>query len=547
MNRNIERKSKLSAQLETTAKKLLREFGPEYVAAKQVTEQFNKFAAEIYEEQRILREFITDPANATGLFFHDTPPDHVFNLGILTIVIVDSNWNWLLPSGYLRETLLSSKEVSVHPSVFSALDKAVLEPNLRHVLLLSPTSLLPLIGQDGDPEGDNRDIASSFYLSASDRKWFLEAFARWQQEEIDRCACMAYASSFVSGSGWVAPLVTDDSDADAAGWNSERSKITQIAVGGLCVRPTSVFVFSDKRHIRGTSKSCRFESVLDFVTSELSFWVLSSVNLVPFDAITQENAKPACYQLSNIRYDNPVLNISVGPIVSKVSHKSASVVVESVKDGYVTAIACDQITGSASEITRYFSGGLVDVFHFEDLVPGRAYEVLLFPGNASATEKRLKLSKFRGTFTTPCSNNERSATKDILLQAKGPSKSKNVPIATSTSGYPFIRDFSSDCFRIILLGANRPLWTWNFVNTNIACTSVPPTVKSTSIVTNADLKDLNRLFLLEGSRLTSDVTEMCSRAWKESPDVVIHLGHNVDITSMLQKVNELRRFTIYCV
>ena len=490
----------------------------------------------------------TDPLRATGTWYDKYPPDVILHVGTLSLVLIDSNWNWLLPSGGIREVAMSSKEVGVHPSIFQSLESLLTGPGLaggllKQVIVLTP-SALPLIGDDGDPVGDNRHLPSAFSLSSSDRKWLFRTLSRWQQEELNHCVLVACASEQASGSGYIVPLLaSSDEDEGTDSWDIDRCKLSQLSVGGLSQRPLSTFVFTDKRSLTGTSKSCGFQSVLDFVSSELSFWDVQLRDVVPFDEVTSRNAIPAQFTVCNIRSDVGDLDLSIGPVVGKITSSSVVVLLESAKNGYIAAVVYDQITSQSFETCKYMKSGIPDTFYFDGLVSGRAYEVMFFPGNCSAAQKRMKLSKYKGSFCTRW-DGEKTPDSSLAMGRLFPiNSSSTLPVSSlssvSASAAPkskgaaqaFPRDSTADTFRIVLLGANRPFWSWGSSNLHIASSS-----SSSSSSIEEELKDIDRMFLLEGAGLCKDVSDLCCRCWSESVDLVIHLGFNVDPTTLLQKV-----------
>ena len=91
--------------------------------------------------------------------------------------------------------------------------------------------------------------------------------------------------------------------------------------------------------------------------SESSFWDVSTVHTKPFNESTGEATVPAHYTLSNVKMESKTVEISIGPIIGKVTTSSVCILIESAKDAYLAVSVMDQTTGRGYEMSRYFIWG----------------------------------------------------------------------------------------------------------------------------------------------------------------------------------------------
>ena len=74
------------------------------------------------EEERNLREILTDFDLATGKWTDEHPNEVVLSLGSSLLVLIDTNWGWLTKDGNIQHGEWPIRDVGLHPRTFASLD-----------------------------------------------------------------------------------------------------------------------------------------------------------------------------------------------------------------------------------------------------------------------------------------------------------------------------------------------------------------------------------------------------------------------------------------
>ena len=171
---------------------------------------------------------------------------------------------------------------------------------------------------------------------------------------MTHAALLLSANTDFCGHGWVFPKIpqeinsqseslavtngsestdkTMDKSLEDMGWNIERSRLRHVAVGGMSMNPR---LYMQPSHTGMTSlcssdSHIGFDSEFTFTSGFRSFWDITVFHPTHYNSDTKVLGKPAGFNLKNVSSKDPPLQLSIGPVIGKVTTSTAAVLVESV-------------------------------------------------------------------------------------------------------------------------------------------------------------------------------------------------------------------------
>jgi len=582
----LQTKELLLSHLTKTHKKIVREFGEEYKASERVAERSKFVQLEVDELQQKLRDLLEESSVIISSV-KEPPNGACLDLGGLVLVLIETAWGWLGRDG-LAMTLYN-RDIPISAAISSQLDMHLLEggeessekvtvkAQLRTVICacaasLLPTQVLPPLLAPDEPQ--------PFKPASLDTGKFLRSLALWQQRMPERAVLLASACQAYSTDGFASPYVPNndaagggqaeskESGKELEGWNGDRCKLRLVLVGPM----------DKKSKPRGNAKYGQDESsppmvpLVDAVTkfaaeydsgsscSRRSFWDVVHHTASPPKAPTETTPGVAMgnagFHVRIVSDQRQPVNVTIGPVIGRVTASSACVMLETAEDCHVELLCVDQVTGvefASSHLAKKLRPSL---FVFDGLVAERAYDVFLSgPTRREHAERKLVIDRslVRGSFTTPkrggMTHEEQvdqqlatslrdhvegqglaggSSTFSIMDEgtaggASGTSieKERVSMLASQTMSVDSISGApSSSCaLRVLVVGANKPSWL-----------RLLPHVDQEEADESALGTD--RKHLLGGISLCKSVVDVTSRAWG-GVGLVLHCGYSVDLCSSL--------------
>jgi hypothetical protein len=275
------------------------------------------------------------------------------------------------------------------------------------VLCVSPMPLLPLRG--GKMATRAPEEPQMFYPAAIDARRILTRLARWQQYGNERVALLVSASPSLAAEGLVTPMLKHELEAlqvaegnnkpeeieEDDGWDMMRCPLHHIMLGGMAVRPTAR-VRKAQFCFQGHEVVSRFKSQLNAkaLRGARSFFDATKLSIedaqerqrqrssgsspdtpAPDTQPPDAKALAASFDTRCVLDKRPCVDITVGPVVGRVTDRSAVVLLESSRACHLEVLLVDQVTGVETSMSRRLRAGEPQVYAFDALEAGRPYEV----------------------------------------------------------------------------------------------------------------------------------------------------------------------------
>ena len=343
----------------------------------------------------------------------------------------------------------------------------------RAIIVITPCELFPTNIFYHHHHHKEYNEPQMFKITDLDRNALITMITKWQQDDVDRTVLLISANDNFATEGIVFPsaivaslkatraraiaienekkmkndtdIYDDDDDAlnndnddddannnnddddnidegnDSAGWDENRSQINHIVVGQMDKRskamskvrlglgseasPSSGFIYNKEIGFVGeynSLTSCPRRCYWDTIILPSTKPYLSGGGWV--------TGKPARI-INKCNSDwKKTVNVTLGPVIGRVTATSATILLESSDGGHVEMLCIDQITGVEYSCSCLMQPHRPSVFTFDNLVPERPYDVVLSGpsifdeaniwSDSRRSDPNPNPSFIRGTFTT---------------------------------------------------------------------------------------------------------------------------------------------------
>ncbi len=567
----------LHSHLERTRKKLVQEFGEEYKASFDVAERCKTLTTEVEQLEEALRGHLTESALIIARS-KEVPNGVAMDVGGVVLVLLDSCWGWLGKDG-LAQTLYN-RDIPISANISTELENLLFEgrgkdtptgDEVRTVICASSSPLLPYAKSTNTRKAAYEP--QYFKYSSIDVGRLLKTIALWQQRSPDRATLMASACPLYAAQGWTYPILNEEEDDGATkkkkkkgadeeeGWNGERCKLRVILVGAMDRQAKAK---GESRYASGettTPKVPLIDEVSGFQTTfdrgsactRRCFWnVISYASVKPSkkgDGSFVPGADSG-FKLSCVTDGRDPVVVTIGPVIGRVTPTSAVVLLETAADCHLELLCVDQVSGVQYTNAKLMTKNRPTLFTFDQLVPGRAYDVRLatyagyiLPAKHEAPiPSRVELL-VRGSFSTPAqghwgvySEEQKQLAIELRREAHGlaaietrvainaddgtvmdetSTVASTKRIAKETRG---ITSKTPVALRAFVVGAIKPSW--------LRLLPHQDALESDDSALGAD-----RVHLANGLATLQAVSDISSRSWGPVP-LVIHCNYCVDLSAV---------------
>ena len=592
----------LLGHLEKTRKKLVLEFGEEYKASFDVAERCKIIAVDVESVENRLRALLSESALIIARC-KEPPNGTAVDVGGVVLILLETCWGWLGRDG-LAQTIYS-RDIPISGKIVTELDRLLFEgrgtntpsgDEVRTVICASAGPLIPYTTSTALITSNPYE-PQPFTYSPIDVGKLLKTIALWQQRSPDRVTLMASVCPFFAAKGWIFPISSSNDDDDkptkkkggkkadeGEGWNGDRCKLRVILVGAMD-RQTKAK--GESRYAAGESTTPKvplidqfsgFQTTFDRGTtcSRRCFWNTLAVPSVKARKLDGKwiTGVDSLFQLACISDQREAVNVTIGPIVGRVTSTSAIILLEAAEDCHVELLCVDQLTGILYTNSKLMKRNRPTIFTFNQLSPGRAYDVRLathagytLPAKHDAPIPTQASLQIRGTFCTSVhgswgvydqEHSDLATTlrveahglkeiegigaekeKEVLDQAAGATDdlslaASSVVGASSAGGAgggtgslkaKNEKDKEKElaatpvALRAFVVGANKPSWL-----------RLLPHIDA--VESDESALGLDRVHLANGLATMQAIADISARSWTPVP-LTIHCGYSVDLSSVM--------------